>query len=224
MSVFSGVRVFVDTSALIAILDEDDVRHREAGATFRLLARTADLVTHNYVHVEALAVVSRRLGSEAARTLVDSLLPIMTTIWVDEGVHRAALATHGAAGGPASLVDQVSFAVMRQNGIELAFAFDADFEAQGFKRPQAPRDDRPRRVSEATEAYGGIPPGASDLVSVSEIATRAGRPVNTIQSWRRRHVDFPTPVTQLAAGPIWNWPVVAQWISARPSRRVANAP
>jgi predicted nucleic acid-binding protein len=32
--------VFVDTSALIALLDEDDARHREAATTFRWLART----------------------------------------------------------------------------------------------------------------------------------------------------------------------------------------
>ncbi len=216
------MRVFVDTSALIALLDEDDHRHDEASTTFRSLVATADLVTHNYVHVEAIAVATRRLGAQAARKLIDSLFPTMTTVWVDEGLHRTALAAHRAVAGRVSLVDEVSFAVMRQSGIEFAFAFDADFEVQGFKRPRVAREDQPRRVSEVLEAYGATPNDVSDLVSVSEIATRAGRPVNTIQSWRRRHTDFPGPVVQLAAGPIWNWPTIAAWISTRGAMRAAG--
>jgi predicted nucleic acid-binding protein len=216
------VRVFVDTSALIALLDEDDERHLEASETFRSLATTAALVTHNYVHVEALAVARRRLGAEAAQRVIDSLFPLMTTIWVDETIHRAALANERAARGRGSLVDQVSFAVMRQSGIEVAFAFDADFELEGFRRPTASRRDRPTRVSEAVESYGSTSAGVSDLVSVAEIAKRAGRPVNTIQSWRRRHSDFPDPVVQLAAGPVWNWPAIAAWISTRGATRAAG--
>ena len=219
------MRVFVDTSALIAILDEDDARYREASATFRSLVGTAELVTHNYVHVEVLAVATRRLGDEAVRKLVDSLFPVMTTIWVNEVVHRAALAARQTGRGMVSLVDMVSFAVMRDQGIDVAFAFDADFELHGFGRPPvAPEMGEGRRVSEASGVYASLAIGQPDLVSVAEIATRAGRPVNTIQSWRRRHRDFPAPVARLAAGPIWSWPSVANWISARASARVVSAP
>lgn len=52
---------------------------------------------------------------------------------------------------------------------------------------------------------------AEDLVSVSEMASRSGRPVSTIQTWRRRYASFPQPVTTLAAGPVWDWDQVAQW-------------
>jgi len=215
------VRVFVDTSALIALLDEDDARHREASATFRSLAGTAELVTHNYVHVEALAVATRRLGADAAQKMIDSLFPVMTTLWIDEAVHRGALAAGRTARGTVSLVDLVSFAVMRDQGIDVAFAFDADFDRQGFSRPAvAPEVGEGRRVSESAGVYAG---SAINLVSVAEIATRAGRPVNTIQSWRRRHRDFPSPVARLAAGPIWSWPSVADWISTRPSKQLASA-
>lgn len=61
---------------------------------------------------------------------------------------------------------------------------------------------------------------AGDLVSISEISRRSGRPANTIQSWRRRYQGFPEPVTHLAAGPIWEWDVVASWISHRSARQV----
>lgn len=217
------MNVFVDTSALIALLDEDDARHSEASATFRSLVATAELETHNYIHVEALAVASRRLGGEAAQRLTDALFPIMRTIWVNESIHRAALATLRTSVWTASLADHVSFEVMRQNGIEVCFAFDPDFVAQGFRRAAAvPQGGEGRRVSETGVAYTGSASPSADLVSVAEISARAGRPVNTIQSWRRRYRDFPAPVVQLAAGPIWSWGSVAEWISGRPVRRAAT--
>jgi predicted nucleic acid-binding protein len=219
------VRVFVDTSALLAILDEDDQHHREAAETFRALLASAELVTHNYVEVECLALARRRLGRGAVVQLTDNILPALTTIWVDESLHRAALAAQRAAGSSHSLVDQVSFEVMRREGIVTAFAFDTDFEAQGFARPAVPgRAEEGGRLSEVRAPYQ---PGAaepSDLVSVAEIATRAARPVNTIQSWRRRHSDFPEPVVFLATGPVWIWPVVERWIEARRSPGRAPTP
>ena len=132
------VTVFVDTSALVAILDEDDSRHHEAGTTFRWLALNADLVTHNYVHVEAVAVAERRLGAAAASRLVRLIFPIVRTIWIDEAVHFGALANRHPDRG-VSLVDQISFAVMRANAIDTAFACDADFEREGFQLAQVLR-------------------------------------------------------------------------------------
>lgn len=77
----------------------------------------------------------------------------------------------------------------------------------------------------------GFPDGSEvaslDVVSVTEIARRTGRPVNTIQSWRRRHRDFPKPIVQLAAGPIWNWPAVEAWVASRgrvPASKTAELP
>ena len=214
------MRVFVDTSVLLALLDEDDARHREAAEAMRhLLSSSAELVTHNYVHVEVLALARRRLGRLAVTTLTDDVLPALTTIWIDEALHRAALAAHRAGGQAVSLVDHVSFEVMRREGIQEAFAFDADFEAQGFGRPVVPRaSGEGRRLSETGAPHGSGQTEGTQLVSVSEIAARAGRPVNTIQSWRRRHRDFPAPVASLAAGPVWTWPVIERWIAARSAR------
>src|SRR5829696_8673979 len=54
-----------------------------------------------------------------------------------------------------------------------------------------------------------------DLAGVSEIASRSGVSVNTVQAWRRRYESFPPPLITLAAGPIWNWNDVAGWIESR---------
>ena len=213
-------RVFVDTSALLALLDEDDRFHREAAETLRAIGPAAELMTHNYVHVEALALARRRLGGAAGARLVSELLPRLVTIWVDEALHGVALAAVSTGAGSISLVDRVSFEVMRREGIDQAFAFDRDFEAQGFGRPIP--DDRPRqerRLSEVAAPYGTDATEATELVSVSEIASRARRPISTIQSWRRRHHDFPQPVASLAAGPVWRWPAIENWIDDRTTRR-----
>lgn len=219
------MKVFVDTSALLAILDEDDRYHREAAETFHALMAGAELVTHNYVEVETLALARRRLGPGAVARLTDRLLPALTTIWVDESLHRAAVAAHRGAGASVSLVDSVSFEVMRREGTDQAFAFDADFEAQGFRRPVIDEGlRRGRRFSETAAPYGTDATAAAELVSVAEIASRARRPISTIQSWRRRHPDFPEPAASLAAGPVWTWPVVERWIADRSERSARRRP
>jgi len=208
------VTVFVDTSALFALLDADDQRHQEAAMVFAALVGSADLVTHNYVHVESIALTARRLGADATHALLDDLLPSIRTVWVDKTLHGAALAAF-REGPSASLVDHVSFELMRQAGITAAFAFDADFAARGFARAAA-EGRGPLRAGEVPAGYESTAPErAADLVSVAEIAARTGRSVHTVQSWRRRYRDFPKPLVQLAAGPVWAWPAVGAWIASR---------
>ncbi len=123
---------FVDTSALYALLDEDDSNHIRARATFNRL-RGRELVTHSHVVVEVVALVSRRLGWAAVERLLDRILPVLRVVTVDEATHATALrAFRGAASVGVSLVDQASFAVMRAEGIDQAFAFDGDFATEGF--------------------------------------------------------------------------------------------
>jgi predicted nucleic acid-binding protein len=206
--------LFVDTSALQAILDAEDPNHERAISAFEDALRAEGAVTHNYVHVEAEQLVRRRLGAAAAARLLQELLPAMRTIWVDEGIHAEAVRAIEGQGRAASLVDQVSFIVMRSLGIDMALAFDADFDKEGYRFP----DGRRRRTLSDELAPYGTTPEVSDLVSVSEMAARSGRSINTIQSWRRRHADFPTPNVELAAGPIWLWGDVSTWIERRSPR------
>lgn len=205
------MKVFVDTSALLAILGSQDRWHDEAIAIYHELGETADLVTTNYVAIESIQLVRRRLGVAATRDLLDRHLPIIATLWVDEATHRVAAGAYRPDGGP-SIVDHVSFEVMRQQGLSIAFAFDRDFQNHGFTSASVTGNGPRHWLREAPAPYGT---DMSDVVGVAEVARRAGRSVNTIQSWRRRHADFPRPVVTLGAGPIWNWAAVEEWIATR---------
>jgi len=217
--------VFVDTSALYAALAADDVAHDLAVVLLESVAETDELVTHNYIHVEAEALVRRRLGANAAATLAERVLPALRTIWVDEAIHAAGLEAVRSAGRPTTFVDEVSFLVMRSAGVRRALAFDRDFERAGFSLVQLPARRSDRRLSEPPAAYGSGQSADGQLVGVAEIAIRSGRSVNTVQSWRRRDASFPAPAATLAAGPVWRWDAVAGWLADRrqePSRRTTG--
>ncbi len=126
---------FIDTSAFYAVIDADDERHRAArGARERLLDGRESLQTTNYVLVETLALLQSRIGMEGVRTFTASVMPILTITWVDEGTHRAAHhALLVSSRRTLSLVDCVSFEVMRRRGIDRAFCFDDAFAEQGFQ-------------------------------------------------------------------------------------------
>jgi len=124
-------QIFVDTSALIALLDRADPRHEAARSTFLSLA-DRDLVTHGYVIAETLAVARRRFGVDGVIALLDDLLPIIRVLNVEPAVHSSAQSRYRASlPSGTSFVDQVSFGVMAQASIETAFALDADFVAAG---------------------------------------------------------------------------------------------
>lgn len=127
--------VFVDTSALYAVLDRDDSNHRAAREAWeRLLRDAAVLLTSNYVLVETSALVQHRLGVAALRAFHQDVAPVLRLEWITESQHRAAVEAVLAAGRKRlSLVDCVSFQLMREHGVRTAFCFDKHFGEQGFE-------------------------------------------------------------------------------------------
>lgn len=59
--------VFIDTSAIYALLDADDANHKAAANWLSGPGRDQDLLTHNYF---------------------DQLLPTIDVAFVEEGLHR----------------------------------------------------------------------------------------------------------------------------------------
>ena len=73
--------IFVDTSALYAVLDRDDEHHPLAKSTWGTLLQGDDaLIVTNYVMVETTALVQHRLGMQAVRVLCGDVLPARAAI------------------------------------------------------------------------------------------------------------------------------------------------
>ncbi len=126
--------VFIDTSAFVALMNADDRMNPAAQDTLEeLFSSDAVLFTSNYVLLETSALIQCRLGMEALNAFHADILPLVVVKWVDESIHRTGMNTVLAAGRKQlSLVDCVSFDVMRTRGITSAFTFDQHFAEQGF--------------------------------------------------------------------------------------------
>ncbi|MBB4660529.1 PIN domain-containing protein [Conexibacter arvalis] len=125
---------FVDTSALLAFLDRDAARHAEVVAAMTDVLTQRDGLTHNYIVIEAEALIHRRYGAAPARLLLQDVIPLLDIVWITPDLHAAAVVAHLAdLRRRTSLVDHMSFTVMREHGITDALALDRHFAEAGFK-------------------------------------------------------------------------------------------
>jgi predicted nucleic acid-binding protein len=127
--------VFVDTSAFYALLDGDDSNHAVAARQWeRLLKGNEVLFTSGFVLVETLALLQHRIGLEAVRAFLEDVYPLLAMEWVGESDFEAGAASVlSAQRKELSLVDCVSFVLMRRLGARRVFCFDQHFREQGFQ-------------------------------------------------------------------------------------------
>ena len=124
---------FVDTSALFAFLDRGAAHHDAVVKLMTPLLAERSGVTHNYVIVEAEALLHRRRGGAPARRLLEDILPLIEVAWITPELHARAVASHlSDMRRRTSLVDHASFIFMRQRGIREALALDGHFREAGF--------------------------------------------------------------------------------------------
>ena len=126
--------IFLDTSAVIALADSADENHMEAVAALaKVTAQGRVVLTHNYIIVESAALLQSRIGLRSALAFLSDAEKF-TIHWVTPRDHADAvtlLAERNRRG--LSLVDCMSFTVMRIYGVSAALAYDADFEAERFE-------------------------------------------------------------------------------------------
>ncbi len=131
-------RVFVDTGSWLALQVMDDKHHRAAAATFPLLLEACkSLVTSNHVVGETYTFLRMAGGYAAARRFLDGLVRTakLERHFITEALEREAYhILHRYAEHPFSFVDAMSFALLRQQKIRYAFAFDVHFATAGFIR------------------------------------------------------------------------------------------
>ncbi|MCP9487042.1 MAG: PIN domain-containing protein [Gaiellaceae bacterium MAG52_C11] len=107
--------------------------HESAARALGEIVPVEPLLTHRYVIVETIALVERRLGRAATDKLLDEILPVVETIWIDREEHLSVVSAYRRASHRVSFVDHTSFELMRLRNLRTAFAFDADFRAAGFE-------------------------------------------------------------------------------------------
>ena len=130
-------RVFVDTSAFVALRNPNEREHEAARKTLRdLVAQRAALFTSNYVFSETytalLIRVSRNEAIEWGRRFRSSTA--IELIRVDEEAEEDAwsiLERH--ADKRWSHVDATSFALMAREGVDEAFSLDGNFAERGLR-------------------------------------------------------------------------------------------
>ncbi len=128
-------KIFVDTSAFLALLNSEDQFHSWAKAQWRSLLENAFLlVTNNYVVVESMTILQNRHGLELVQNLQNALLPSIEIEWLDEEQHNLSVYNLFTANRcRLSLVDCSAFTTMRRLGIREVFTFDEHFAEQGFE-------------------------------------------------------------------------------------------
>lgn len=127
--------MILDTSGLLCLHHKAEPFHDQA----RTLYKQARIrLTHSYVLAEFVALATaRRLPRVPALTYISDLLenPDIETVWVDEVLHREAMALLLARQDKMySLCDAVSFVLMRRSDITEALTTDRHFEQEGFRR------------------------------------------------------------------------------------------
>ena len=129
-------RVFVDTSAFVALRNRAEREHEPARtALSRLVREKAQLFTSNYVLAETYTALLVRVDRAEAiewgrRFRAGSAIELVR---VDEAVEEDAwtlLESH--ADKQWSYVDATSFALMEREGVQSAFAFDHHFTQRGL--------------------------------------------------------------------------------------------
>lgn len=133
------MKIFLDTSALVALYNADDVHHEEARTTMDMIRRgeipftrfyTTDYVIDETLTFLSLIVKDHDLAIEVGRALLKS--PFTSIVHVDAELFHKSWERFQNIKGP-SFTDCTSFTAMEENGLNPAFTYDSHFRAAGFR-------------------------------------------------------------------------------------------
>jgi predicted nucleic acid-binding protein len=131
------MRLFVDTSAWLALNDRSDQYHQKAlSRNAAIRSQRIELITSEYVVDESLTIIRYRVSLKAAVILGESLMNsrIVTVADVANEERLAAWALFKKyADKELSFTDCTSFALMNKLGLLQAFSFDDHFRQIGFE-------------------------------------------------------------------------------------------
>jgi len=133
------MKIFLDTSALIAYYNVDDQHHAEASKVMEKIKNgeipLTRFYTTDYVLDETLTFIECVLRAHELAVQVGEALqasPFTTIIRIDEETFKEAWNIFKRSRGY-SFTDCTSFIVMKRYGIAHAFTFDKHFREAGFR-------------------------------------------------------------------------------------------
>lgn len=133
------MKIFLDTSALVAYYNIDDEHHAEASKVMEKIREDEIPLTRfyitDYIFDETMTFMECVLKRhELALDVGEALLtsPFTTMYRIDEGSFREAWDLLKKGRGY-SFTDCTSFVIMKKKGVTHAFTFDRHFKEAGFK-------------------------------------------------------------------------------------------
>lgn len=130
------MKVFVDTSAFIALDDRSDSRHADAKDFYDALTASDRLFTSNYVVDEAITRFRYAVGHHAAVRFAEAILGsrLYEILYVDSDVEAGALQVlKRFRDKELSFTDCTTIALVQRHGLDAVFAFDDDFRKVGLR-------------------------------------------------------------------------------------------
>jgi hypothetical protein len=131
------MKIFVDTSAWLALNDRNDQYHSEALSKLNIVTKQKiELITSEYVVDESITIIRYRVSHKAAVVFGDSLMnsTIVTVADItEEERFKAWMLFKKYDDKELSFTDCASFALMNKLRLRKAFAFDDHFKQIGFE-------------------------------------------------------------------------------------------
>lgn len=131
------MKIFVDTSAWLALNDKNDQYHSEAVSRLNAVAKQKiELITSEYVADESITIIRYRVSHKAAVVFGDALMnsTIVTVADItDEERFLTWMLFKKYDDKELSFTDCTSFALMNKMRLRKAFAFDDHFKQIGFE-------------------------------------------------------------------------------------------
>jgi len=133
------MKVFVDSSALVALIVRNDGHHTDAVEVLqRLTKEAAEVVLSNFVVAEAYNLISSRTNAAKAREwLLNNTWPVERATPHDEEEARRIIQQYDDK--DFSYTDAISFAMIERLDFDLAFTYDHHFRQYGVKTQAMPR-------------------------------------------------------------------------------------
>lgn len=128
--------LFLDTSFIVALEDEDDQNHHTASLVWHKFKKhPKKLITSTFIFDETATVLRRRVSfkkaSEVGKKLLKSSLAEIVHVSADDFENAWTLFLK-YDDKKLSFTDCVSFAIMRKLSIRNALTFDKHFQQMGF--------------------------------------------------------------------------------------------